>query len=209
MTDNQQLIPYIGDVSKNDALVLKEMAETHERIMEFGVGASTQILGHYAKDNCLYSIDTSEEWMEKTLHNINLLGIAKETAFLMTEYYQSMETFSTPSHECTYDFIFDDGVDHLRREFAIKIWPYLEVGGVLAFHDTRRAPDFRNVLEVLAHYQDEVGRVEFNYKSSNITLVWKKEPEPYSNWQIDECKEPWMLGYGDPPQEFIESLKQE
>lgn len=199
------MIKYIGDISKNDALVLQEMAKAHTKMLEFGCGASTQILTKYKPQNHIFvSIDTSWEWINKTMQNLELFGlsfIGDQVHFRSWDEFLSREPENAP-----YDFIFDDGVDHLRREFAIKIWPHLKVGGVLAFHDTRRAPDFRNVLEVLAHFQDEIGKVEFNYKSSNITLVYKKEAEPWTNWQIDEKKEPWMLGYGAPPQEFIDSL---
>ncbi len=200
----EQIIPYIGDVSKNDALVLKEMAETHKRILEFGCGASTQVLVHYSKGEFVESIDTSEEWIKKTINNIDLLGLGGETTFFMGPYDQFIESLEPVPYNVTYDFIFDDGVDYLRREFAVKIWPYLAVGGILAFHDTRRAPDFRNVLEVLATFQDEIGRVEFNYKDSNITLVQKKLAAPYSNWQIDEQKEPFEIGYGDIPEWWLE-----
>lgn len=196
---------YIGDLSKNDALVLKEMAETHTNILEFGVGASTQILTKCKNfDDILISIDTSSEWLEKTRKNLEIFGMSfYRDRVHFREYDKFLEKEVFEKH---YDFIFDDGVDNLRREFAIKIWPHLEIGGILAFHDTRRGHDFRNVLEVLATFMDEIEKVEFNYKNSNITLVYKKAPQPYVNWQIEEDRQGWMLGYSEPPQEFINQM---
>ena len=58
------MIEYIGDISKADALVLKELAENATAILEFGCGASTQVMSVYTK-NRIISIDTSQEWIDK------------------------------------------------------------------------------------------------------------------------------------------------
>ncbi len=202
------MIPYIGDISQNDAKVLAFYAEMATSILEFGCGASTQVLAAYTSGT-LTSIDTESSWMEKTENNLNLLVEGWDEKVEFHNYNSYMKNVEASPITGNFDFIFDDGADSLRREFAIKIWPKLAVGGVLAFHDTRRGPDFRNVLEVLAHYMTEVKNVYFNYADSNITCILKKAPEPYDNWQISEKREPWQLGYGLPPQEFIDSLKKE
>lgn len=201
------MIPYIGDISKADAELLKQMAEDSCNILEFGCGASTQVIAASIDDQTSFlSIDTSQEWMDKTAQNLELLGIKGRNPFVeYNRFFNSIQEY-TAIHK-SFDFIFDDGVDGLRLDFANRIWPYLAVGGIIAFHDTRRGHDFNNVLQFLGSHMDEVGPVYFNNEGSNITLVGKKEPEPYSNWQIDEKKEPWQLGYGNPPQEFIDSLK--
>lgn len=199
------MIKYIGDISAMDALVLKELAETHDSILEFGCGASTQVMAKYKKeDTLLVSIDTSQDWIKKTRDNLNLLGI-KDTNIFFDDY---LATVGTLTDLDKFDFIFDDGVDALRRAFAINIWPHLKVGGILAMHDTRRAHDFRNVLEILAHFQNEIGEVVFNICGSNITTIQKIPPQPYDNWQIRENREPWMLGYGEIPDYYKKLMKE-
>src|SRR5258706_1824903 len=204
------MIPYIGDISKNDAFVLQEYASSADSILEFGCGASTQVMASSVVVDAtgivpvIISIDTEPSWIEKTKENLKILGVNKEVHF-----YDYRDFIDHILIDKPFDFIFVDGVDSLRREFAIKIWPFLQVGGVMAFHDTRRGHDFRNVLEVLATFQDEIGEVKFNTLQSNITVIRKKPAAPYDNWQISEKKKPWQLGYGDPPQEFIDSLKKE
>lgn len=193
------MIPYIGDISKADAEVLAFLAEKSANILEFGCGASTQVISAYKGISLFTSIDTSEEWITKTQNNIDLILGGADTQFQSYDLFMQQLNNTTLSRQ--YDFVFDDGVDSLRRDFAIKIWPHIRVGGALAFHDTRRAHDFRNVLEVCAHYQNEIEEANFNFLHSNITILIKKEPEPYDNWQITENKQPWQLGYGDIPEE--------
>lgn len=198
------MIKYIGDISEADARLLRDYARGSEKILEFGCGASTQVLAKYCT-HLIHSIDTSPDWIDKTKKNLDLFSLKDFVLFESYDAFLNHPNIYTVSG--TFDFVFDDGVDHLRREFAIKIWPYIEVGGVLAFHDTRRPADMDNVLAVIRHYMDEVAVVRFNEDDSNITTIRKKKAAPYTNWQIDEKKEPWQLGYGDPPQEFIDSLK--
>jgi len=195
------MIPYIGDISSQDALVLKALATDSKNILEFGCGASTQVLAS-ATEGSVMSIDTEPSWIDKTEGNLKLFGLEEKVHF-----HNYKEFMNHVLIEAPFDLIFDDGADGLRREFAVKTWPYLKVYGCMVFHDTRRAHDFRNVLEVLAIFQDEIEDVNFNAVGSNLTVIFKKEPEPYDNWQITEKREPWQLGYGDLPQSFIDSLK--
>lgn len=188
------MIPYIGDISKNDAEVLKEMAETHDNILEFGVGASTQVLSAYSK-NSIIAVDTSVEWLEKTKRNIELLEIKNVPSFVFWEQGIMFTKF--------FDFVFDDCADEYRKDFALKIWPQVNIGGILAFHDTRRWQDARNVCHVLEQIYESVDRVIWNYNHSNITLVYKKEHEPYENWQETENRMPWQIGWGDPDVEYV------
>lgn len=197
------MIPYIGDISKADASILAKYAGSASRILEFGVGASTQVIGSYKYDTTKFeSIDTDRLWIEKTKENLDLLQI-KHPIFTAYEDFKPQVLYPYPE----FDFVFDDGADNLRLPFAMMIWPYIQVGGVLAFHDTRRGGDARNLVEVIASHHNEISMVEVNKDGSNISIITKKKHEPYTNWQVDENKQPWMLGYGPVPQEFIDSLK--
>lgn len=201
MEANNDIIPYIGDISRADAFLLKDFALQSTNILEFGVGSSTQVLSKYSSGN-MTSIDTDRLWIEKTRENLKLLGV-KEPFFTMYSDWEPQTHRPYP----IFDFIFDDGADHLRRDFGIKMFPYLKVGGYLALHDTRRPHDARNFAEILAQYHNEIDLVQMNVNHSNISVIRKKVTEPYDNWQITEKREPWQLGYGDPPVEFIDSLK--
>ena len=184
------MIEYLGDISRNDALVLQELAEKADNILEFGCGASTQVLSYYSRNKIL-SIDTSTEWIEKTKFNFSYLEIENIPEFKL------YNEFSFSSGE--YDLIFDDGADGLRREFAINVWPLLKIGGCITFHDTRRWHDQANICAVIIQYYNEIEYVQCNYKSSNITVIKKKIAEHYDNWAITENKAPWQSGNGVPP----------
>lgn len=184
------MIPYIGDISIADAKVLQSFS-SGQNILEFGCGASTQVIAYSSwKQASFTSIDTEIDWINKTKSNLKYLGIDKEVTFSLYGNFK-------PNGQ--YDFIFVDGADGLRRPFALNNWNYLKVGGCMGLHDTRRPHDFRNLLEVLAEFHNEVDRVLVNHNHSNISLIQKKDPEPYDNWQITESRAPWQLGYGDPP----------
>lgn len=199
------MIKYIGDISMMDAQVLCQMAQEHHTILEFGCGASTQVIAKYkANSSSFRSIDTSQEWIDKTIQNLGLLGISS----FSVEFEQYEDFMGKLKPENQYDFIFDDGADSLRKDFALKIWPHLATHGHLALHDTRRPHDFRNVLEILATFQNEIGAVYFNTNGSNITTIQKVQPKPYDNWQIRESKEPWMLGYGEIPAYYKKLMKE-
>lgn len=197
------MIPYIGDVSKADAEVLAYYAAKSKNILEFGCGASTQIMSFNTGSNIL-SVDTEFLWIDKTRGNLDLLGIGENVRF--EDYGVFMRDLNNTAISREYDFVFDDGADHLRVDFARIIWPHIKIGGRLAFHDTRRFHDFANALGLLAYYQNEIDKVYFNTAKSNITIIQKKIAEPYDNWQISENKEPWQLGYGEVPEEIKEKV---
>lgn len=201
------MIAYIGDISAADAQVLKNAAENYSSILEFGCGASTQVIAKYKKPDVEFiSIDTSYEWIEKTKSNLDIFKTTNKVDFY--DYNDFMDILSHDTWKNKrFTFVFNDGVDALRRDFAQRIWPYLAEGGILAFHDTKRPHDFRNVLEILAHFQDEIMNVHFNVAGSNMTCIQKKAPEPYDNWQITEHKEPFMLGYGEVPDYYKEIMR--
>jgi predicted O-methyltransferase YrrM len=179
------MIPYIGDLSKADAKILKELATVSTRILEFGVGGSTQILAAYGLGT-LTTIETSLEWTERTKENLKLLGIEKEVVFL--EYNDFIP-------EGEYDLIFDDGADEFRLPFAFNTWNHLSVGGFMLFHDTRRGKDVQNIADFIVKHSPEIESVFINKDHSNITVINKKKAEFYENWNEVEGREPWESGY--------------
>lgn len=173
---------FIGDLSLEDADVLSMYGKRAKRILEFGCGGSTQIFSQCKPDR-LVSIETSPEWIEVTKRRVSKLeGV--EVDFRPYDYIPKTETF---------DLIFVDGIDQLRRDFAVGTWGLLAVGGVMLFHDTRRFQDFQNAAWVAQVYFNELSFMNVNAKaknnkSSNITVLAKKEPEPYINWNYSEGK---------------------
>lgn len=192
------MIPYIGDISRQDSELLREFAERSESILEFGVGASTQVLAKYGAGK-LVTVETAMEWTERTRENLSLLGITKEVDF--RDYYKF-----TPDDK--YDFVFDDGADEFRIPFANLVWPHIRVGGYLAFHDTRRQKDVDNVAEFLRTHSPEIYSIEINKNHSNITVIRKKDAVFYINWNETENREPWESGYAPVDMEkFKEKMK--
>jgi predicted O-methyltransferase YrrM len=189
------VIDYIGDISKNDAKVLAQLAANCPDILEFGVGASTQVLGHYRqRQGRMISVETDPAWVEKTRRNLDRLRIPHpEFAFYM-------DLDAHLNHGAKFDLIFDDGVDGLRGEFSKRTWPFLKVGGAFAFHDTRRTGDVLNVCALLAAVSAEVSVVQFNLEHSNITVILKKQAEHYEDWNVLEGRPAWKAGYGDAPE---------
>ena len=172
------MINYIGDLSRADAELLRVFAEKADRILEFGVGASTQIFAAYARCGPVHSVETDPTWIEKTQRNLIRLdeaqpGAIKPVLFYLYESYRLSWGF---------DLIFIDGVDELRQDFALLTWAALEPGGAMLFHDTRRSiphgdsptTDLQNALAVVDRFALEVDRVLLNHADSNITIVRKR-----------------------------------
>jgi len=192
------MIDFIGDISKADAEVLADFAIESKNILEFGVGASTQVLQYYrGEGSTMLSIDTSPEWIERTWDNLSKLKIPGVHRLME---FKNWKAGHVIGQENFCDFIFDDGVDHLRLQFGLMAFDYLKVGGYLAMHDTRRTPDARNFLEIVAMHHNEIDLVQMNVNHSNISYLRKKVPEPYINWQLTEGKEPWQYGLAPTPQ---------
>ena len=187
---------YIGDLSKNDAMVLSVYARDSKRLLEFGVGASTQIFRNYSKRD-VTSLETSPEWIERTANNLKLLEIEGDVNFC--DYY----TFQ-PHGE--YDLIFSDGADEFRLEFALKTWDNLSVGGKLIFHDTRRQSDINNVAEFIKQKSSEIEDVAINIGDSNLTVISKRKKITYENWNEVESKPAWLSGYEEVNEEELKKM---
>lgn len=178
---------FIGDLSLQDADVLACFGKQAKRILEFGVGGSTQIFAQ-CKPALLYCVETDPEWIGLTRKRLDLLSDKTNPVFFM--YNNLLEI----TKDQKYDLVFVDGVDNLRRDFAIKTWDALAVGGVMVFHDTRRPQDFQNVAWVAQLFFNEISRiyvnaVASNSVSSNVSVIVKKQHEPYVNWNYEENKQ--------------------
>lgn len=172
---------YIGDLSRRDVQVLAEYASHADGIVEFGVGASTQVIAeHRPQRSWFQSIDTDETWIDRTRANLDKLKIHNAPSFISWERWLGVETLPV-------DLAFDDGIDHLRCEFALRIWPTLKIGGVLLVHDTRHLEHIERTIVPLIHeFHGEIDAIRFNEQGSNIMAVVKKVAEPYVNW--NECE---------------------
>jgi len=177
-----RLVPFVGDLSKSDARLLQRMATEARRVLEFGMGGSTQILAQCCRD--VTSLDTSKKWIRRT-RNI-LKQLPAHPARLLS--YKQLGSLRGK-----FDMIFVDGHPLYRVEFARKVWPRLEIGGHLLVHDTR-SRHISVVCDLLHGFQNEISEISVNRDGSNITVITKKDLEPYTNWNKDEDKEPWEIG---------------
>jgi len=186
---------YIGDISRRDADLLCRYARPAERIVEFGSGASTQVLAQCcAPSATIVSVETDPSWIARTRDNLGRFGIEKPVRFLPFKRWAD-----ALASEARFDLIFNDGIDKYRRKFAIDSWPFLKVGGHLLVHDTRRKKDLENVLHLLEKVYLEVEAVFLNEASSNITVLKKKIAEPWEDWNVVEGRQRWEYGHAEPP----------
>lgn len=186
------MIPYVGDVSRRDAELLKAFAERSKAILEFGCGASTQILRAYGA-GAVDSVDTSMYWIARTQRNLERLELKRPVSF------HQYETFRPVG---PYDLIFVDGLNELRLPFACVTWPTLAIGGLLCLHDTRRTEpygrsptsDVQHVAFLLERYSREIESVILNQYDSNITVIKKRAPLLLDDWMKAEGRTPAQMG---------------
>jgi len=179
---------YIGDVSQADAKIISEYAKNSNKILEFGCGASTQILAQSCKkDTLIISVDTEIKWINSTRKLLTELDIHHPVKFV--EYAKL-----TSIQEDNFDIIFNDGLNHKRKDFGIHTWNKLKVGGTYLTHDTRRQNDVnRNVNGIIENYFMEIGEVKINVNNSNITSITKTAKKVYENWNGVEKRQGWMI----------------
>lgn len=179
---------FIGDLSLQDADIICYLADNYGRVLEFGVGGSTQLFAQGHGIGRLVCVETDPAWTALTKERLGMLDINVQPKF------HSYEDLSLILPNEKFDVIFVDGVDHLRLEFACKAWDSLLPGGIMLFHDTRRAQDFKNVAWVAQLHFDEIEAIEINrpgsdHKPSNMTLIYKNNaPVKYENWNYTEDK---------------------
>jgi hypothetical protein len=171
---------YVGDISRQDAQVLADHAGAAHRILEFGVGASTQVLAQVAPPGAIVTaVETDPDWVARTEYHLGLFGVRARVDFVSYREWLAREVG-------VIDLAFVDGLPELRPDFAGRAWRALRVGGVLLVHDTRRAGDVAWLLDLLKSQHLEVDSVAMNVRASNITVVRKKVAEPYVNWNMAE-----------------------
>lgn len=191
-------IRYIGDLSAQDAALLSTLSQSALNVLEFGAGGSTQVIAQSVpRQGTLRSIETDASWIERTQTNLQRLGISHPVEFMS---WKDWEHSSPPP--CPYDLVFDDGVDKLRIKFALRAWPMLRVGGKFLFHDTRRPKDYKNVTTFLNTFYLEVDCIQPNHLASNITVLTKKTPQAWEDWNVVERRARWEYGHAEPPPEL-------
>ena len=185
-------LKYVGDLSIADTSILVLTCANVKSVLEFGVGGSTMIILQTIKNRgFLKSYDTSDGWIKDTIKRIKHIDISLLSRFESYKYNKNTEITGT------YDMIFVDGIDELRLEFALKTWNLLSTNGQMLFHDTRRDKDIQNVLDVVKQHYLSVSSVKLNYKNSNISIITKQKENKYKDWNIQENRKPWEVGYGN------------
>ncbi|HYG84516.1 MAG TPA: hypothetical protein VD907_06610 [Verrucomicrobiae bacterium] len=163
---------------------MKELAQTHSLIVEFGSGGSTQILGHYSQGH-VTSYETNEYWISKTKKHLVSLNI--ENVYI--KHFNSINDLSIPEH----DLLFIDGFREMRISFANKA---LETNkGIIAFHDTRKRMYTEKIVPFVHLYWNKIRRIDVNYRDSNITLLHMREvPLAYEDWNKVEGRTRQQIG---------------
>lgn len=191
---------FVGDLSRQDAALLERYARGARGALEFGAGGSTQIIAQSLPEGASFlSLDTEPSWIATTQENLRRLGVNDRCQLRRYEDWAPMDA-------TRFDLIFNDGVGHLRRDFTLRSFPLLAIGGALLFHDTRRQQDVCNVLGLVEIFFEEIEHISLNERvdgaSSNITVVRKKSREPYVNWNVAEGRPSWAYGLGVVPDDF-------
>lgn len=183
-------IYFIGDLSQPDAKVLVDNCSNAKRILEFGVGGSTQIFSRYSPSDCeLICIDTMKKWIDTTLLNIRLLNSNGYEYSTMPKFYMHKDRQKHMKGE--FDIIFNDGKSDLRRQFANESWKHLKIGGKMIFHDTKIPGHIREITDLAQSKWLEIANIEVNPNNSNMTIITKREHQPYYNWNKKEGKKRW------------------
>lgn len=178
------MIDFIGDLSKQDAQVLKELAEKHERIIEFGSGGSTQILGHYTKGKVI-SYETNEYWIRKTKNILLSMNIEN----VQFQPFKSVNDISVPEH----DLLFVDGYREIRVQFSMAAIDSNKA--VIAFHDTRVRKYTEPLMPFVHLFWNRIKRIDVNYLDSNITVIQlRNEPLVYEDWNKVEGRTREQIG---------------
>ena len=171
---------FVGDLSRADMQVLAEYAMRHRRILEFGAGASTQILamrGH--GDDSFVCVETDPLWVDRTRENLRRLGARREPLFISWALWEE-------STHAEFDLVFVDGKDDLREAFALRAWPMLGEGGVMLWHDCRQPHIVERVLALVRRFHEEVESVALSLGGSNMAAIRKRVALPYEHWGENE-----------------------
>ena len=199
------MIYFVGDISLMDANVLAQHVRTANSILEFGTGGSTQIILQNKLQSAEYiSIETEQDWIDKTATNLKALGIQGGVEFrrydtVFTEHKLIDSTIKNKK----FDVIFDDGYPMWREIFFNETFDLLKVGGVMIVHDTKRIGDLRWMFRSILERWTEIDRIDLNVNHSNMTVLHKKFHDPYVNWNASEKRDGWESGYNPPAEGWV------
>lgn len=174
-----------GDISRMDAIQIAKYARRSANILEFGVGGSSYLIHQNApNDACVTHLDTSDEWVQRVETNLDI--IRKSGKYDMPEEYSFNlvapgDTFDKFKDDC-YDFIYNDGLNTMREDFGLALFPSLAIGGVMMFHDCRSKPDFQQAMTIVDEFFLEIDNVEINIDYSNMVVIHKGVRQEYYNW---------------------------
>ncbi len=189
---------FIGDLSRADASTLAALVPGRKRIVEFGVGGSTQIIAQSMDaDATLLALDTDPAWLERTAVNLRALGTGDRV---------TLAPYGT-AIAAPIDLAFVDGSEHLRLPFAEFIWPMLSVGGLLVLHDARHRVYVGPLLALVADEFRDVRSVTLNDGDTNFAIVERGPRREYVDWNAAEGREAWEAGYVEAPGDWVERLK--
>lgn len=182
---------FVGDLSIADAKSLYRLGLNRSNILEFGVGGSTQIFAQ-CKPVQFTSVETDPAWVERTKNNLRRINHKEWTPPKFVPY----DLFTGGA----FDLIFVDGIPSKRLDFAMRVWPMLDIGGHMVFHDTRRFEYFREAAWVIQSFFTEVRQVNVNIDGSNLTVIEKGPALSYENWNLTEGKPAWAYGNDEIPE---------
>jgi len=189
---------FIGDLSQADAALISAHAKIASGILEFGVGGSTQLFAANARDIAvIVSVDTSQEWIDKTIYHLQELGCKTPVRFIKYEEFTGAGT---------YGLIYNDGAYNLREEFARKYWGCLHDNGRLMIHDTRRGYEASWVSRFIADHWSTISNVAINAADSNMTIITKCSEVKYSNWNVGKPK--WQVDGINKPDDWVSTLRE-
>lgn len=185
------MFEFVGDLSIPDAKALAALGSQATHILEFGAGGSTQLFAQCRPER-LVCVETDPRWVTRTKENLSRIGHDGWTL----PHFVPYELFT----DGQFDLIFVDGVPDKRLEFALRVWPMLELGGKMIFHDTRRFEYFKEAAWLIQSFFAEVRRVDINQNGTNLTVIEKGEPVAYENWNLTEGKPLWAYGAESMPE---------
>lgn len=135
---------YITEVSSEDMAVSHELASflyvlanilKPKRILDLGSGLSSYVFRLYASknnsDTCVYSVDDSSEWLEKTKVFLQNNNIKSDNLLLWSEFIEA-------DHE-KFDLVFHDiGSMEMRAANLSLVLSLAQKNGVIVLDDTHK-----------------------------------------------------------------------
>ncbi len=180
---------------KRAVRLLAGLVREASRVLEYGVGASTQIFAQAAAPGVeIHSLDTEDYWiLHRTRVLLDELAPGHGVRLRRFERFTELDDLVDGS----FDLIFDDGHEDMRLEFGLASWRWLRMGGRFVLHDTRRRGDVGNVLFLAARFFREIERIDLNPAGSNLSILHKCAPKPYVDWNKREDRAGWQIGDED------------